>query len=152
MKIGLNWLLFATESLGALIILWHGVPIYRRLLMGVTNEQAGANVFLWASIGVTVIQVSYWIRLQCFPPPRFKRRLILGHAIQFLGRLSFVFIGGMFGVVFFTRFQQLEFSVWKASVLLAVLFSMFCYALDLDRLGKAFSEAQAERAQDAVRL
>src|SRR5206468_9114879 len=87
MKIALNWLLFATESLGALIILWHGVPIYRRLLMGVTNEQAGANVFLWASIGVTVIQVSYWIRLQCFPPPRFKRRLILGHAIQFLGRL-----------------------------------------------------------------
>src|SRR5947207_14446323 len=58
----------------------------------------------------------------------------------------------MFGVVFFTRFQQLEFSVWKASVLLAVLFSMFCYALDLDRLGKAFSEAQAERAQDAGRL
>src|SRR5207247_1346303 len=85
----------AAESLGALIIRCHGVPIYRRLLMGVTNEQAGANVFLWASIGVTVIQVSYWIRLQCFPPPRFKRRLILGHAIQFLGRLSFVFIGGM---------------------------------------------------------
>ena len=31
MKIALNWLLFATESLGALIILWHGIPIYRRL-------------------------------------------------------------------------------------------------------------------------
>src|SRR5438552_11752188 len=91
MKIALNWLLFATESLGALIILWHGVPIYRRLLMGVTNEQGGANVFLWASIGVTVIQVSYWIRLQCSAPPRFKRRLILVHAIQSLGRLSFVF-------------------------------------------------------------
>src|SRR5213080_4754263 len=142
MKIGLNWLLFATESLGALIILWHGVPIYRRLLMGVTNKQAGANVFLWVSIAVTVIQVSYWIRLQCFPPPRFKRRLILGHAIQFLGRLSFVFIGGLFGVVFFTRFQQLEFSVWKVSLLLAVLFSMFCYALELERLGKAFWEAR----------
>src|SRR5213075_901753 len=150
MKIALNWLLFATESLGALIILWHGVPIYRRLLMGVTNEQAGANVFLWASIGVTVIQVSYWIRLQCFPPPRFKRRLILGHAIQFLGRLSFVFIGGMFGVVFFTRFHELEFSAWKVSVLLAVLFSMFCYTLELERLGKAFWEAQTEPRQDAL--
>src|SRR5438094_6061403 len=152
MKIALNWLLFATESLGALIIPWHGVPIYRRRLMGVTNEQAGANLFLWASIGVTVIQVSYWIRFRCFPPPRFKRRLILGHAIQCLGRLSFVFIGGMFGVVFFTRFQQLEISVCKASVLLAVLFSMFCYPLDLERLGKCFSEARAEREQEAVRL
>jgi hypothetical protein len=151
MKIALNWLLFATESLGALIILWLGVPIYRRLLMGVTDEQAGAKVFFWASIGVTVIQASYWIRLRCFPPPRFSRQLILGHAIQFLGRLSFVFIGGMFGVVFFTRFQQLEFSVWKVSVLLAVLFSMFCYALDLDRLCKAFSEAQTEPAHGALR-
>src|SRR6266699_1835711 len=128
MKIALNWLLFATESLGALIILWQGVPIYRRLLMGVTNEQAGANVFLWGSIGVAVIQASYWIRLRCFPPPRFKRQLVLGHAIQFLGRLSFVFIGGMFGVVFFTRFDELQFSVGTVSVLLAVLFSMFCYA------------------------
>ena len=62
MKIALNWLLFATESAGALTILWLGIPIYRRLLMGVTNKQAGANVFLWASIGVAVIQVSYWIR------------------------------------------------------------------------------------------
>jgi hypothetical protein len=28
-------------------------------------------------------------------------------------------------------------------VLLAVLFSMFCYALELERLGKAFWEAQS---------
>jgi hypothetical protein len=144
MKIALNWLLFIAESVGALIILWHGIPIYRRLLMGVTDQRAGASVILWVSIAVAVIQVGYWIRLQCFPPPRFNRRLILGHAIQFLGRLSFVFIGGMFGVVFFTRFQQLEFSVWKVSPLLAVLFSMFCYTQELERLGKAFWEAQGK--------
>ena len=66
------------------------------------------------------------------------------HAIQFLGRLSFVFIGGLFGVVFFTRFEQLEFSIWKILFLLAVLFSLFCYTLDLDRLGKAFWEAQTD--------
>ena len=69
---------------------------------------------------------------------------MLGHAIQFLGRLSFVFIGGLFGVVFFTRFEQLEFSIWKILFLLAVLFSLFCYTLDLDRLGKAFWEAQTD--------
>jgi len=142
MKIALSWLLFTAETAGALTILWQGVPIYRRLLMGVT-EQAGANVFLWVSIGVAVIQASYSIRLRCFPPLRFNRQLVLGHAIQFLGRLSFVFIGGMFGVVFFTRFQQLEFSVWKVSVLLALLFSMYCYALELERIGKAFCEAQS---------
>src|SRR6266516_1534910 len=143
MKIALSWLLFTAESVGALLILWNGVPIYRRLLMGVT-EQAGANVFLWVSIGVAVIQSAYWVRLRCFPPLRFNRQLVLGHAIQFLGRLSFVFIGGLFGVVFFTRFEQLEFSIWKILFLLAVLFSLFCYTFDLDRLGKAFWEAQTD--------
>jgi len=57
----------------------------------------------------------------------------------------------MFSVVFFTRFEELEFSIWKALFLFAVLFSLFCYTLDLDRIAKAFSEAVAEPAQDVFR-
>ena len=143
MKIALSWLLFTAESAGTLVILWNGVPIHRRLLMGHTTQQADPRVFVLGAVAVILIQSAYWIRLRCFPPLRFNRQLVLGHAIQFLGRLSFVFIGGMFGVVFFTRFEELEFSVWKVLFLLAVLFSMFCYTLDLDRLGKAFWEAQS---------
>jgi hypothetical protein len=147
MKIALNWLLFTAESVGALIILWNGAPIHQRLLMGHTAQQADARVFVLGAVAVILIQSAYWIRLRCFPPLRFKRQLVLGHAIQFLGRLSFVFIGGMFSVVFFTQFEALEFSVWKILFLLVVLFSLFCYTLDLDRLGKAFTEAMAEHAQ-----
>ena len=143
MKIGLSWLLFTAESAGALIILWNGVPIHRRLLLGHTTQQADPSVFVLGAVAVILIQSAYWVRLRCFPPLRFNRQLVLGHAIQFLGRLSFVFIGGLFGVVFFTRFEQLEFSVWKVLFLLAVMFSMFCYTPDLDRLGKAFWEAQS---------
>jgi hypothetical protein len=55
----------------------------------------------------------------------------------------------MFGVVFFTRFQELQFSIWNVSLLLAVLFSMFCYTLELERLGKALWEGWAEPAQGA---
>jgi len=72
---------------------------------------------------------------------------VLGHAIQFLGRLSFVYIGGMFSVVFFTRFEELEFSIWKVLFLLTVLFSLFCYTLDLERIAKAFAEGVAEPAR-----
>src|SRR5207247_10053153 len=61
MKISSNWLRFIAETAGALTILWQGVPIYRRLLMGVT-EQAGGNVFLWVLIRVAVISASFWIR------------------------------------------------------------------------------------------
>jgi len=141
MKLALSWLLFIAESTGALMILWNGVPIHQRLLMGSTAQQAGPSVFVLGALAVILIQSTYWIRLRCFPPLRFKRHLVLGHAIQFLGRLSFVFIGGMFSVVFFTRFEELEFSIWKVLFLLVVLFSLFCYTLDLDRLGKAFWEA-----------
>src|SRR5437899_6260055 len=144
MKIGLSWLLFTAESAGALIILWNGVPIHRRLLMGHTAQQADPRFFALCAVAVLLIQSAYWIRLRCFPPLRFNRRLVMGHAIQFLGRLSFVFIGGLFGVVFFTRFEELEFSIWKVLFLLALLFSLFCYTLDLDRLGKAFWEAQTD--------
>jgi len=143
-KLALNWLLFTAESAGALIILWNGVPIHRRLLLGHTTQQADPSVFVLGAVAVILIQSAYWIRLRCLSPLQLKRQLVLGHAIQFLGRLSFVFIGGMFGVVFFTRFEELEFSIWKVVFLLAVLFSLFCYTLDLDRLGKAFGEAQAK--------
>jgi len=151
MKFALNWLLFTAESTGALMILWNGVPIHQRLLMGHTAQQADPRIFVLGAVAVILIQSAYWIRLRCFPPFRFKRRLVLGHAIQFLGRLSFVFIGGMFSVVFFTRFEELEFSIWKVLFLLVVLFSLFCYTLDLDRLAKAFSETMAEPAQGALR-
>jgi len=144
MKIVLSWLLFSAESVGALIILWNGVPIHRRLLLGHTAQQADPSVFVLGAVAVILIQSAYWIRLRCLPQLQLKRQLVLGHAIQFLGRLSFVFIGGLFGVVFFTRFEELEFSIWKVLFLLAVLFSLFCYTLDLERLGKAFWEAQTD--------
>ena len=99
MKIALNWLLFAAESTGALMILWNGVPIHQRLLMGHTAQQADPSVFVLGAVAVILIQSAYWIRLRCLSQLQLKRQLVLGHAIQFLGRLSFVFIGGMFRVL-----------------------------------------------------
>jgi hypothetical protein len=151
MKLALSWLLFTAESMGALMILCNGVPIHRRLLMGQGAQQADPTVFVLGTVAIALIQTGYWIRLRCFPSFRFNRHLVLGHAIQFLGRLSFVFIGGLFSVVFFTRFESLEFSIWKVLLLLAVLFSLFCYTLDLERIAKAFSEGVAEPAQEVFR-
>ncbi len=151
MKIALSWLLFTAESAGTLVILWNGVPIHRRLLMGHTTQQADPRFFALCAVAVLLIQSPCWIRLRCCPPLRLNRQPVLGHAIQWVSRLSFVFIEGMFGVVFFIRFEELEFSFWRVLFLLALLFSLFCYTLDLDRLAKAFSEAVAEPTQGALR-
>jgi hypothetical protein len=111
MKFALNWLLFTAESSGALMILWNGVPIHQRLLMGHAAQQADPRIFVLGAVAVILIQSAYWI----------------------------------------SRFEDLEFSIWKVLFLLVVLFSLFCYTLDLDRLAKAFSEAVAEPAQGALR-
>src|SRR3989442_3608884 len=107
MKIGLSWLLFSAESAGALIILWNGVPIHRRLLLGHTGQQADPSVFVLGAVAVILLQSAYWIRLRCLPQPQLKRQLVLGHAIQFLGRLSFLFILGLIRVVCLARLAEL---------------------------------------------
>ena len=99
MKIVLSWLLFTAESAGAPTILWNGVPIHRRLLLGHTIQQADPSVFVLGAVAVILIQSAYWIRLRCLSQLQLKRQLVLGHAIQFLGRVSFVFIGEMFSVL-----------------------------------------------------
>jgi len=107
MKIVLSWLLFTAESAGAPTILWNGVPIHRRLLLGHTIQQADPSVFVLGAVAVILIQSAYWIRLRCLSQLQLKRQLVLGHAIQFLGRLSFVFIGEMFSVLH---------PIWRAGV------------------------------------
>jgi phosphotransferase system glucose/maltose/N-acetylglucosamine-specific IIC component len=55
----------------------------------------------------------------------------------FSARLNFVFATGLFATIVFVRFPEIEFSWWRALVLLAVLFSMYCFTLELERLGQA---------------
>jgi len=54
MKAALNWVLCTAESMGALIILWNGVPIHQRLLMGSTAEQASPRVFVLGAVAVSL--------------------------------------------------------------------------------------------------
>src|SRR5205823_12153609 len=89
MKIGLSWLLFTAESAGALIILWNGVPIHRRLLLGHTTQQADPSVFVLGAVAVILIQSAYWIRLRCLPQLQLKRQLVLGPRDSISGASEF---------------------------------------------------------------
>ena len=54
---------------------------------------------------------------------------------MFLARLNFVFVGGLFSAVVIVRAADLEFVAWRAALLGGVLFSMFCFSIELERLG-----------------
>src|SRR3954447_22735963 len=130
-------ILLGAQCAGDLGILLHGIPIYRRFLTGVVDQRADLSTFAWAAASVVVIQVTYWwSTLKVFPTLSIRPRLIFGRVVLFSARLNFVFTTGLFATIFFVRFAEIEFSWWRALMLLAVLFSMFCFTLELERLGQ----------------
>jgi hypothetical protein len=90
------------------------------------------------------MQVAYWYRLQRIPIPFENPNVVLSHLFMFLGRLSFIFGGAIFSVVFFRHLPNLDGTTdaWllirRAAVLGWTLFALFCVSLELDRLGHAF--------------
>ncbi|WP_244479962.1 hypothetical protein [Methylobacterium sp. Leaf94] len=71
------------------------------------------------------------------------RNVLVGHLLLFSSRASFFFGGAFFSVVFFRHLPELEVlppfgqAVTKGITIIAVLFALFCYSLELERLGKA---------------
>jgi hypothetical protein len=130
-------LLVALEASGAAVILWHGLPLYRSLLSAAEFHQADAGSVAWAIVGIVLIQVAYWTAsAKVFPSLSVPRHVFAGHAVLFVARLNFVFVSGVFAVVVISKPVDIEFIAWRAATLVAVLFSMFCFTLELERLGK----------------
>jgi hypothetical protein len=67
----------------------------------------------------------------------------LSHLLLFLGRLGFIFGGSLFAVVFFRHLPELDQSIdtllmaRRGLLLLGSLFALFCFTLELERLGHA---------------
>ena len=55
-------------------------------------------------------------------------------------RLNFIFAGAVFSAVYLVRFNELDISVFGFVFLSTVLFSIFCYTLELERHGRALVE------------
>ncbi len=130
------WLLLASQSAGAGIILWKGIPIYRQLLLGEPDPGPRLSIFLYALAALALIQPAYWLARRLPPPVRRVSRPLLAHLVIFLGRMVFIYVAGMISVVFYLRYADLRLAFWREALLLAVLFSMFCYTTELERLGK----------------
>jgi hypothetical protein len=149
---GAYLVLLALQVAGAIVILWHGVPIYRSLLPGKTYQPLDPTATAWAIAGVLLLQIPYWVStLKVFPSlpasrqthPRqvFAGRFFLGHVVLFLARLSFVFASSLFVVIVLGRAADIVFVWWRALILASVLFAMFCFTLELEleRLGRRLS-------------
>lgn len=138
--LGRYLLLVAVQTAGAAIILWNGLPIYRQIVTDFSKHEPRPEILWWAVAAVVMIQGAYWLRVRIRPPLPKRRLLFVGHLSSFAARLSFIFASSSFTVIFLVRFDDLHLTVARVGMLLALLFSMFCYSLELDRLAKALQE------------
>lgn len=120
---------------------------FRVLLEGLGEAQAmqdGELILLL--VAFLVGQAAYWVRLMSVRIP-VSRHVVLGHVVSFLGKLGFIFGGALFSLAFLRHVPALAPEhytlglVIKGGVMVASIFSLFCYTLELERLGLALQSA-----------
>jgi len=136
--------LLAVQMIGAIFFIWKELPDFRQLVLHPGEQLPYIPYDDFATIvTLFVMQVAYWYRLQRIPIPFEGSNAILNHLLLFLGRLSFIFSGSLFAIVFFRHLPELKqgadsLLVARRGLLLGgSLFAMFCFTLELERLGHA---------------
>jgi hypothetical protein len=108
MKIALYWILFLGRAIGDGTILSHLIPLFRRLVTSGVLEKVSPKILIFAVLGVTLIQVCYWLNQYWFATLRLNYNPLLGHFVLFLSRLNFIFAAGVFSAVYLVRFNELD--------------------------------------------
>lgn len=135
----LFWCLLAAQFAGTQMILWGGLPIYHRLL---TPGGQGANA-TEVAIGfaaVIVMQVAHWPAVRLRQTLQFRRNVILGHVLNWLGELSIFFTAALCTIIVFNGFSQGPLGLWKLFGLAAVTFAVSAYKYQIMSVGGAMIE------------
>jgi len=143
-------LFLALQTVGQFTILIQGIPAYRRLLDGKAFDgQIPTSLALLVGIGAVLVQIGYWINHQSSSELVMRRRVVLGHLLLFFARLNIIFFGGLFSATYFLRYDVISVTFLNMTLLAAVLFSGFCYTLQLERLGRKLGAGEQTLGSDA---
>lgn len=142
------WLLLAAQTVSVLLLLWSATPIYRTILAAPGQKLSGipgSPVVIILSL--VAFHGAYWYRLTRVPIVIGRHGMLLSHLVAFLGRLSFIFGGALFALVIYRHLPDLDQAVdplqfiGRLLAMLAIQFSLFCYTLELERVGAAMRAA-----------
>jgi hypothetical protein len=145
------WPLYAglllIQTVGGAAILAIALPVYRHILTE-PGQAVQSAASLWAVAAVLLSQAAYWFRLMRVPMPVLRPRILLSHLVLFASRLVFIFGAALFSVVFFRHLPEFESLpglpdlAGRAALLFGVLFALFCWAMEWERLGQALKDPQ----------
>ena len=136
--------LLVAQTLLAGFLLWTMVPTFRRMMAhtgGFLDVQRNTVVAVLG--GVVILQCCYWTRLRWIPVYAPLQSVVIAHVLVFASRASFFFGGAFFSTLFFRHIPELATlppiaaGLANMTVALFALFALFCYSLELERLGRA---------------
>ena len=146
-------LLIVMETLAALVILTGVIPIYGAILAAPGHPLTAlpqSPVLLVAA--VALFQCVYWFRILRVPVAVRRHSLVLSHLTLFASRLSFVFGTALFVLIIVRHIPALQTQskalpsatilVARAVGVLVIMFSLYCYSTELERLGLALQPAR----------
>ncbi|MGA9856080.1 MAG: hypothetical protein WBR29_12470 [Gammaproteobacteria bacterium] len=132
------YLLFVMQTIGAIVFYWICIPLYRRLMLE-PSRQEGKEILLWSLLAIVLMQATYWFRYRMVPElPRILPSAAFGHVVLFLGQLVFNVAIIFFSFAFIAYPPELQRPLFNYAVTIVGIFSLYCYSLELERLGKAF--------------
>lgn len=104
---------------------------------------------------ILIGQACYWTRLRRVPLPTGVHSPLLGHVLGFAGRLASIFGGALFSIYFLRQLPKLdELSLgaglfWRCGLVFPVLFTVYCYTLELERLGATWQSPPKRNGSNA---
>lgn len=134
-------------SVAAFVILAAIGWVFRTLIDGLGVLHRASPLELGLLIGaIYAFQSAYWYRIKSISIPQW-RSIVLGHVLGFTSRLSFIFGGALFSLFFLRHVPELSSSegafvlLPRVAILLASLFCLYCYSLELERLANALQSS-----------
>lgn len=148
----LYMLLLLAQSATTFFLFWLVFPIFYNVINNLGKEQEVGISTQVAIVTFTGMQhLFYWTRLRWVDVAAPLHSIFVGHILVFASRLNFLFGGVFFSTIFFRHLPELASlppfgqALIKATMIGAVLFGLFCYSLELERLGKAIEEPPRDR-------
>jgi hypothetical protein len=130
--------LFAMQTIGAAILFWFAVPLFRQVLLDPGGHVSRTKNLVWSLSAITLMQAGYWIRHRLhLPRPQLFRNALVGYIVLFGARMSFVLATSVFGFVFIVRRPEFQIPTSRYFALMIGLFALFCYTQELEQLGRA---------------
>ncbi|WP_186417107.1 hypothetical protein [Bosea sp. CS1GBMeth4] len=138
-------LLLVVQTGCALVIHFHIQAAFRILVERLGERQAlPAGILAEVVLAMLLGQICYWTRLRRLPVPKGFRSLVLGHLLAFAARLGAIVGGALASIYFLRHLPELASrgydpaELWRSGPLLAIVFALYCYTLELERLAAAW--------------